>query len=217
MIGRVAWCTALFGAYQIGVKFVKVDDDRGALPGHVRRLPGRHAGARRRCSGRRGPRRARGPRRSLRLPDPMPPARAAKSQPPRRQHQRRRPAHVRRGPHAAIGVHGDDPRPVRGRRRPELPIVRSRKAKRSRSACSWCSTTSRPTRRRCGSRGASRGPQRRPAATPPASASRSSPTSSGPGCGNVLARDRRAARPERLDQRRGERCGRRRGRRRARR
>ena len=27
-IGRVAWCTALFGAYQIGVKFVKVDDDR---------------------------------------------------------------------------------------------------------------------------------------------------------------------------------------------
>ena|SRR5688572_4601334 len=29
VIGRVAWCTALFGAYQIGVKFVKVDDDRG--------------------------------------------------------------------------------------------------------------------------------------------------------------------------------------------
>ena len=28
MFGRVAWCTALFGAYQIGVKFVKVDDDR---------------------------------------------------------------------------------------------------------------------------------------------------------------------------------------------
>jgi hypothetical protein len=28
MIGRVAWCTALFGSYQIGVKFVKVDDDR---------------------------------------------------------------------------------------------------------------------------------------------------------------------------------------------
>lgn len=28
MIGRVAWCTAMFGAYQIGVKFVKVDDDR---------------------------------------------------------------------------------------------------------------------------------------------------------------------------------------------
>jgi len=27
MFGRVAWCTALFGAYQIGVKFVKVDDD----------------------------------------------------------------------------------------------------------------------------------------------------------------------------------------------
>jgi PilZ domain len=26
--GRVAWCTALFGAYQVGVKFVKVDDDR---------------------------------------------------------------------------------------------------------------------------------------------------------------------------------------------
>jgi hypothetical protein len=26
--GRVAWCTALFGAYQIGVKFVKVDDER---------------------------------------------------------------------------------------------------------------------------------------------------------------------------------------------
>ena len=28
LLGRVAWCTALFGAYQIGVKFVKVDDDR---------------------------------------------------------------------------------------------------------------------------------------------------------------------------------------------
>ncbi len=27
--GKVAWCTALFGAYQIGVKFVKLDDDRG--------------------------------------------------------------------------------------------------------------------------------------------------------------------------------------------
>jgi hypothetical protein len=27
VVGRVAWCTALFGAYQIGVKFVKVDDD----------------------------------------------------------------------------------------------------------------------------------------------------------------------------------------------
>jgi hypothetical protein len=27
--GKVAWCTALFGAYQIGVKFVKVDDDQG--------------------------------------------------------------------------------------------------------------------------------------------------------------------------------------------
>ena len=28
MIGRVAWCTAMFGSYQIGVKFVKVDDER---------------------------------------------------------------------------------------------------------------------------------------------------------------------------------------------
>jgi hypothetical protein len=28
MLGRVAWCTAMFGAYQIGVKFVKLDDDR---------------------------------------------------------------------------------------------------------------------------------------------------------------------------------------------
>jgi len=28
MVGRVAWCTAMFGAYQIGVKFVKVDDER---------------------------------------------------------------------------------------------------------------------------------------------------------------------------------------------
>jgi hypothetical protein len=27
VIGKVAWCTALFGAYQIGVKFVKVDAD----------------------------------------------------------------------------------------------------------------------------------------------------------------------------------------------
>jgi hypothetical protein len=29
VMGKVAWCTALFGAYQIGVKFVKVDDDCG--------------------------------------------------------------------------------------------------------------------------------------------------------------------------------------------
>jgi hypothetical protein len=29
VIGRVAWCTALFGSFQIGVKFVKVDDDLG--------------------------------------------------------------------------------------------------------------------------------------------------------------------------------------------
>ena len=28
MVGRVAWCTALFGAYQIGVKFVNVDGER---------------------------------------------------------------------------------------------------------------------------------------------------------------------------------------------
>ncbi len=28
ILGRVAWCTALFGSYQIGVKFVKVDDER---------------------------------------------------------------------------------------------------------------------------------------------------------------------------------------------
>jgi hypothetical protein len=28
LLGRVAWCTALFGAYQIGVKFVNVDDDQ---------------------------------------------------------------------------------------------------------------------------------------------------------------------------------------------
>jgi len=26
--GKVAWCTALFGVYQIGVKFVKLDDDK---------------------------------------------------------------------------------------------------------------------------------------------------------------------------------------------
>jgi len=26
--GRVAWCTALFGSYQIGVKFVNVDEER---------------------------------------------------------------------------------------------------------------------------------------------------------------------------------------------
>jgi hypothetical protein len=29
ILGRVAWCTALFGSYQVGVKFVKVDDERG--------------------------------------------------------------------------------------------------------------------------------------------------------------------------------------------
>ena len=28
LFGRVAWCTALFGSYQIGVKFVKLDSDR---------------------------------------------------------------------------------------------------------------------------------------------------------------------------------------------
>ena len=28
VIGRVAWCTAMFGSYQIGVKFVKLNDDR---------------------------------------------------------------------------------------------------------------------------------------------------------------------------------------------
>jgi PilZ domain-containing protein len=28
LFGRVAWCTALFGSYQIGVKFVKVDANR---------------------------------------------------------------------------------------------------------------------------------------------------------------------------------------------
>jgi hypothetical protein len=28
VLGKIAWCTALFGQYQIGVKFVKVDDDR---------------------------------------------------------------------------------------------------------------------------------------------------------------------------------------------
>jgi len=28
MSGRVAWCTALFGAYQIGVKFIKVDSEQ---------------------------------------------------------------------------------------------------------------------------------------------------------------------------------------------
>jgi hypothetical protein len=26
--GRVAWCTSLFGAFQIGIKFIDVDDDR---------------------------------------------------------------------------------------------------------------------------------------------------------------------------------------------
>jgi hypothetical protein len=28
LTGRVAWCTELFGSYQIGVKFVNLDDDR---------------------------------------------------------------------------------------------------------------------------------------------------------------------------------------------
>lgn len=28
LLGRVAWCTALFGAYQIGIKFVKIDQER---------------------------------------------------------------------------------------------------------------------------------------------------------------------------------------------
>jgi hypothetical protein len=26
--GRVAWCTALFGAFQIGIKFINIDDER---------------------------------------------------------------------------------------------------------------------------------------------------------------------------------------------
>jgi hypothetical protein len=28
LLGRVAWCTALFGAYQIGIKFVQIDHER---------------------------------------------------------------------------------------------------------------------------------------------------------------------------------------------
>ena len=28
MFGRVAWCTAMFGAYQIGIKFVQIDHER---------------------------------------------------------------------------------------------------------------------------------------------------------------------------------------------
>jgi hypothetical protein len=28
LVGRVAWCTPLFGAYQIGVKFVKIDQEQ---------------------------------------------------------------------------------------------------------------------------------------------------------------------------------------------
>jgi hypothetical protein len=28
VVGKVAWCTALFGAYQIGVMFVKVDEEQ---------------------------------------------------------------------------------------------------------------------------------------------------------------------------------------------
>jgi hypothetical protein len=28
IVGQVAWCTALFGAHQIGVKFVKMDSER---------------------------------------------------------------------------------------------------------------------------------------------------------------------------------------------
>jgi hypothetical protein len=28
LLGRVAWCTPLFGAYQIGIKFVKIDQER---------------------------------------------------------------------------------------------------------------------------------------------------------------------------------------------
>jgi len=28
MVGRVAWCTALFGSYQIGVKFVEMDTEK---------------------------------------------------------------------------------------------------------------------------------------------------------------------------------------------
>jgi hypothetical protein len=28
LLGRVAWCTSLFGAFQIGIKFINVDDDQ---------------------------------------------------------------------------------------------------------------------------------------------------------------------------------------------
>ena len=61
VIGRVAWCTALFGAYQIGVKFVKVDDDLaryldmfvGFLDGTL--APGEHGPAKRNYGGRADP------------------------------------------------------------------------------------------------------------------------------------------------------------------
>ena len=68
-----------------------------------------------------------------------------------------RPSDVGRGPHRADRVHRDDPRSVGGGRRSQLPTGRSRKGKRSCSACSWSSTTSRATRRPCGSRRASPG------------------------------------------------------------
>jgi len=51
VIGEVVWCTALFGAYQIGVKFVNMDDEQlrylsmfiGFLDGSL--TPGEHDGS----------------------------------------------------------------------------------------------------------------------------------------------------------------------------
>ncbi len=174
--GRVAWCTALFGAYQIGVKFVKVDDERakyldmfvGFLDGTL--APGRDA---RRVRGRRPCAAARGrSRRSVRVlkvhatrttsPSPEPPPTPTD-----------RPSHVGRGPHRA-DRRSPRRRAISPRGAPaSAPTARSRRGKRSSSACSWSSTTSRATRRRCGSRRASPGaPRPTTTATTPASASR---------------------------------------------
>ena len=122
LIGRVAWCTALFGAYQIGVKFVKLDDERARyLDMFVGFLDGTLAPDGELFSGEDRGARGRRSRRSVRRLDPMhePDATARPSAPRAPPAPAPRPAHVGGGPHRAHGLHRDHARPVRRRRRPQ--------------------------------------------------------------------------------------------------
>ncbi len=137
LLGRVAWCTALFGAYQIGVKFVKIDDERARyLDMFVGFLDGTLAPG--------GPLGPEDDVRAARAPIPTTRSRSRSScnthhkpdiePPPTRTS---RPAHVGRGPHRADRVHRDHPRSLRGGRRSQRRAAARARARRSRSACSW--------------------------------------------------------------------------------